>query len=110
MLVMVVFFIAFRWIHLSTPLIRLFLLVLVMLVACIALGWVEQATPLLRLVLWVLIQPLTPSLTSLVAESRVGSGAPPAPCCARIRCRSFPTLDPAARLGARPRRNGSRAA
>src|SRR5438874_161185 len=28
MLVMVVFFIAFRWIHLSTPLIRLFLLVL----------------------------------------------------------------------------------
>src|SRR2546428_13927264 len=27
MLVMVVFFIAFRWIHLSTPLIRLFLLV-----------------------------------------------------------------------------------
>src|SRR5437763_1552856 len=31
MLVMVVFFIAFRWIHLSTPLIRLFLLVLIML-------------------------------------------------------------------------------
>src|SRR5256886_13718815 len=31
MLVMVVFFIAFRWIHLSTPLIRLFLLVLVLL-------------------------------------------------------------------------------
>src|SRR5690349_23269500 len=30
MLVMVVFFIAFRWIHLSTPLIRLFLLVLVL--------------------------------------------------------------------------------
>src|SRR5258708_36110545 len=29
MLVMVVFFIAFRWIHLSTPLIRLFLLVLI---------------------------------------------------------------------------------
>src|SRR2546427_10750226 len=28
MLVMVVFFIAFRWIHLSTPLIRLFLMVL----------------------------------------------------------------------------------
>src|SRR5262245_39260454 len=28
MLVMVVFFIAFRWIHLSTPLIRLFMLVL----------------------------------------------------------------------------------
>src|SRR5260221_14127709 len=28
MLVMVVFFIAFRWIHLSTPLIRLFLLAL----------------------------------------------------------------------------------
>src|SRR5712671_6652345 len=31
MLVMVVFFIAFRWIHLSTPLIRLFLLVRVLL-------------------------------------------------------------------------------
>src|SRR6266487_5359619 len=31
MLEMVVFFIAFRWIHLSTPLIRLFLLVLILL-------------------------------------------------------------------------------
>src|SRR3989442_994592 len=31
MLVMVVFFIAFRWIHLSRPLIRLFLLVLILL-------------------------------------------------------------------------------
>src|SRR5262249_4559027 len=31
MVVMVVFFIAFRWIHLSTPLIRLFLLVLILL-------------------------------------------------------------------------------
>src|SRR2546421_13054759 len=31
MLVMVVFFIAFRWIHLSTPLIRLFLVVLILL-------------------------------------------------------------------------------
>src|SRR2546421_77088 len=31
MLVMVVFFIAFRWIHLSTPLIRLSLLVLILL-------------------------------------------------------------------------------
>src|SRR5262245_13821491 len=31
MLVMVVFFIAFRWIHLCTPLIRLFLLVLILL-------------------------------------------------------------------------------
>src|SRR6185369_17596259 len=31
MLVMVVFFLAFRWIHLSTPLIRLFLLVLLLL-------------------------------------------------------------------------------
>src|SRR3989440_12007851 len=31
MLVMVVFFIALRWIHLSTPLIRLFLLVLILL-------------------------------------------------------------------------------
>src|SRR5438045_613600 len=30
MMVMVVFFIAFRWIHLSTPLIRLFLLVLLL--------------------------------------------------------------------------------
>src|SRR5437016_10984135 len=31
MLVLVVFFIAFRWIHLSTPLIRLFLLLLILL-------------------------------------------------------------------------------
>src|SRR5699024_4026439 len=31
MMVMEVFFIAFRWIHLSTPLIRLFLLVLILL-------------------------------------------------------------------------------
>src|SRR5699024_12819230 len=31
MLVMVVFFIAFRWIHLSTPLIRVYLLVLILL-------------------------------------------------------------------------------
>src|SRR5205809_6955485 len=31
MLVMVVIFIAFRWIHLSTPLLRLFLLVLILL-------------------------------------------------------------------------------
>src|SRR5699024_11564057 len=31
MLVMVVFFIAFRWIHLSTPLMRLFLLELILL-------------------------------------------------------------------------------
>src|SRR5256884_86720 len=31
MLVMVVFFIALRWIHLSTPLIRLFLLVLILI-------------------------------------------------------------------------------
>src|SRR5258708_34712214 len=31
MLVMAVFFIAFTWIHLSTPLIRLFLLVLILL-------------------------------------------------------------------------------
>src|SRR5207247_1918304 len=35
MLVMVVFFIAFRWIHLSTPLIRLFLLVLILLLLLI---------------------------------------------------------------------------
>src|SRR5207244_13612264 len=35
MLVMVVFFIAFRWIHLSTPLIRLFLLVLILLLMSI---------------------------------------------------------------------------
>src|SRR5699024_12732105 len=33
MLVMVVFFIAVRWIHLSTPLIRLFLLVLILLLS-----------------------------------------------------------------------------
>src|SRR2546430_1229471 len=34
MLVMVVFFIAFRWIHLSTPLIRMFLLVLIFTTSC----------------------------------------------------------------------------
>src|SRR5262245_16387342 len=35
MLVMVVFFIAFRWIHLSTPLIRLFVLVLILLLMAV---------------------------------------------------------------------------
>src|SRR5438045_1578041 len=53
MLVMVVFFIAFRWIHLSTPLIRLFLLVLILLLmptlnflsVCFALSFLRFCLP-----------------------------------------------------------------
>src|SRR5256884_251655 len=57
MLVMVVFFIAFRWIHLSTPLIRLFLLVLILLflfqgedgIRCVAVTGVQTcALPIFR--------------------------------------------------------------
>src|SRR5438552_2940144 len=89
MLVMVVFFIAFRWIHLSTPLIRLFLLVLilllmptlnflpvwfalsllrlmlVMVVFFIAFRWIHLSTPLIRLFLLVLILLLMPTLNFL---------------------------------------------
>src|SRR5262245_45868086 len=89
MLVMVVFFIAFRWIHLSTPLIRLFLLVLILLLmptlnllsfwfACIlfqlilvlvfffiAFRWIHLSTPLIRLFLLVLILLLMPTLNFL---------------------------------------------
>src|SRR5256885_14387106 len=53
MLVMGAFFIAFRWIHLSTPLIRLFLLVLLLLLmptlnflpVCFALGLLRCPLP-----------------------------------------------------------------
>src|SRR5262245_51874290 len=85
MLVMVVFFIAFRWIHLSTPLIRLFLLVLllllmsslhfyvlivcrlilVMVVLFIAFRWIHLSTQLIRLFLLVLILLLMPTLNFL---------------------------------------------
>src|SRR5262245_33349114 len=74
MLVMVVFFIAFRWIHLSTPLIRLFLLVLIFLllthhiclfVCCLAFRWIHLSTPLIRLFLLVLIFLLMPTLNFL---------------------------------------------
>src|SRR5947199_48063 len=74
MLVMVVFFIAFRWIHLSTPLIRLFLLVLilllmqsiiVLLVFFIAFRWILLSTPLIRLFLLVLILLLMTTLNFL---------------------------------------------
>src|SRR5258708_2111402 len=79
MLVMVVFFIAFRWIHLSTPLIRFFLLVLILLLSptltflpfCFALSffrafrWVQGARPLIRLFLLVLILLLMPTLNFL---------------------------------------------
>src|SRR5437879_3721227 len=89
MLVMVVFFIAFRWIHLSTPLIRLFLLVLllflistlnffsVLLAFCIlrlfvsfliffiAFILLQLSTPLIMLFLLVLILLLIPTLNFL---------------------------------------------
>src|SRR5438045_270839 len=74
MLVMVVFFIAFRWIHLSTSLIRLFLLVLILflllllnflLVFFIAFTWIHLSTPLIRLFLLVLILLLMPTLNFL---------------------------------------------
>src|SRR5256714_14653800 len=78
MLVMVVFFIAFRWIHLSTPLIRLFLLVLILLLmptlnflpVCLALGLLRFRLPSrlpMMLILWmVAVMPVI---------------APPAPGC-----------------------------
>src|SRR5437763_1169569 len=88
MLVMVVFFIAFRWIHLSTPLIRLFMLVLILLlmptlnfltvcfvlifflilvivVFFIAFRCIHLSTPLIRLFLLVLILLLMPTLNFL---------------------------------------------
>src|SRR4051794_33000119 len=76
MLAMVVFFIAFRWIHLSTPLIRLFLLVLILLLmptltslpvwfACVlCLYTVTSRTPML-FTLWMasMMVVITPSRT-----------------------------------------------
>src|SRR5262249_13583628 len=63
MLVIVVFFIAFRWMHLSTPLIRLFLLVLILLLmptlnfwpvwfALSLLGFRHPSQLLMMLILW----------------------------------------------------------
>src|SRR5260370_11737478 len=54
MLVMVVFFIAFSWVHLSTPLIRLFLLVLILLLM----------QPLIFLPVWFALSLLRFRLTS----------------------------------------------
>src|SRR5207244_2820278 len=79
MLVMVVFFIAFRWIHLSTLLIRLFLLVMILLLMptlnflsvwsflnfFIAFSCIHLSTPLIRFVLLVMIFLLMPSLNFL---------------------------------------------
>src|SRR5262245_60174633 len=74
MLVMVVFFIAFRWIHLSTPLIRLFLLVLILLlmltlnflpVFFFAFRLIHLFKPLIRLSLLVLILLFMPTLNFL---------------------------------------------
>src|SRR5207237_837600 len=77
MLVMVVFFIAFRWIHLSKPLIRLFLLVLILLLMprlnfflflfffFIPFRCIHLSSPLIRLFLLVLILLLMPTLNFL---------------------------------------------
>src|SRR5258708_1843678 len=70
MLVMVVFFIAFRWIHLSTPLIRLFLLVvcrlmLVMVILVVAFRWMDLVALLISIFLLVLILDLMPTLNFL---------------------------------------------
>src|SRR5207245_1837402 len=65
MLVMVVFFIAFSWIHLSTPLISLFLLVLFLVFFFSALILILLSTPLFRLFLLVLILLLMPTLNFL---------------------------------------------
>src|SRR5262245_47414971 len=65
MLRMVVIFIAFRWIRLSTPLVRLFLFVLVVVVFFIALIWIHLSTPLIRLFVFVLILLLMPTLNFL---------------------------------------------
>src|SRR5260370_1214746 len=79
MLVMVVFFIAFRWIHLSTPLIRLFLWLLyfllmptlifflfcLVLIFFIGFKWIHLETPLIRFFLLVLILLLMPTLNFL---------------------------------------------
>src|SRR2546421_12513305 len=76
MLVLVVFFIAFRWIHLSTPLIRLFLLALLLLLmptlnflpACFALSLLHFRLPSrlpMMFILWLvaLMEDLIPPRT-----------------------------------------------
>src|SRR2546429_364744 len=74
---MVVFFIAFTWIHRSTPLIRLYLLLLILLfmptlnflpvwfVLFIAIRWIHLSTPIIRLFLLVLILLLMPPINCL---------------------------------------------
>src|SRR5690242_21955484 len=82
MLVMVVFFIAFSWIHLSTPLIRLFLLVLILLLmptlnflpGWFALSLLRFPLPSrlpLMLILWMLAMPavIIPSRTARLLTS-----------------------------------------
>src|SRR5436190_999342 len=81
MLVMVVFFIAFRWIHLSTPLIRLFLLVLILLLMP---SWIKHSVdrfvivsifiPKLRLIL--ILNSFLGSSDSLVFSELFHSLAP----------------------------------
>src|SRR5207245_572049 len=74
MLVMVVFFIAFRWIYLSTLLIRLFLLVLILFLLLIlnllfvffvSFIWIHLSTALIMLFLLVLILLFMPPLNFL---------------------------------------------
>src|SRR5581483_2734211 len=78
MLVMVVFFIAFRWIHLSTPLIRLFLLVLILLLmptlnflpVWFALSLLRLRLPSRLPLMFVVLSPLTTPLRCLHARRR----------------------------------------
>src|SRR5438477_11654615 len=86
MLVMVVFFIAFRWIHLSTPLIRLFLLVLILLLmptlnflpVCFAVSLLRFRLPSRLPLLFIL-----PTVSTGVFLMASGSGGLSARCAAR---------------------------
>src|SRR5260370_40114174 len=84
MLVMVVFFIAFRWIHLSTLLIRLFLLVLILLLMpslTFLPGWFALSLLRFRLrsrlplmfILWIV------AMIALLLPSRTARLLPPFP-------------------------------
>src|SRR5438874_13198426 len=83
MLVMVVFFIAFRWIHLSTPLIRLFLLVLILLLMP-TLNFLPAwfALSLLRLPL----PSRLPMMFILLIVSLMGVSIPSRPVCVLASC------------------------
>src|SRR5438132_6780900 len=83
MLVMVVFFIAFRWIHLSTPLIRLFLLVLILLLM-----------PTLNFL---------PVWFALSLDRKSGSAGMPRPISYAVFCLKKKTMACARRLGCRCR-------